>query len=141
LKDEEPADNLLTSIELVLDNHNQLVEMSRLPGENEVTTIAVRTLGQVVHTIHHGLREERPLYSLLTSIELVLDNHNHLVEMSRLPGENEVTTITVRTLGQVVHTIHHGLREEWPLYSLLTSIELMLDYDNQWRRDEMPSVL
>ena len=36
LKDEEPADNLLTSIELVLDNHNQLVEMNRLPGENEV---------------------------------------------------------------------------------------------------------
>jgi len=38
LKDEEPvAHNLLTSIELVLDNHNQLVEMNRLPGENEVT--------------------------------------------------------------------------------------------------------
>jgi len=36
LKEEEPSDNLLTSIELVLDNHNQLVEMNRLPGENEV---------------------------------------------------------------------------------------------------------
>jgi len=36
LKDEEPADNLLTSIELVLDNHNQLVELNRMPGENEV---------------------------------------------------------------------------------------------------------
>jgi len=38
LKDEEPVENLLTSIELVLDNHNQLVEMNRLPGENEVTS-------------------------------------------------------------------------------------------------------
>ena len=38
LKDEEPAVNLLTSIELVLDNHNQLVEMNRLPGENEVVS-------------------------------------------------------------------------------------------------------
>ena len=36
LEDEEPTHNLLTSIELVLDNHNQLVEMNRLPGENEV---------------------------------------------------------------------------------------------------------
>ena len=85
------------------------------------------------HRQRHGLKDEEPADNLLTSIELVLDNHNHLVEMSRLPGENDVTTIAVRTLGQVVHTIHHGLREEWPLYSLLTSIELVLDYDNQWR--------
>jgi len=41
LKEEEPADNLLTSIELVLDNHNQLVEMNRLPGENEVCSCSL----------------------------------------------------------------------------------------------------
>lgn len=45
LKDEEPADNLLTSIELVLDNHNQLVEMNRLPGENEVASCSLLMQG------------------------------------------------------------------------------------------------
>lgn len=35
--DEGLPNDLLTSIELVLDNHNQLVEINRLPGENEVS--------------------------------------------------------------------------------------------------------
>lgn len=38
--DEGIPNDLLTSIELVLDNHNQLVEINRLPGENEIGMVA-----------------------------------------------------------------------------------------------------
>jgi len=43
------------------------------------------------HQLANGLAQEDLDDSVLTSTELVLDNHNQLVEINRFPGENDVS--------------------------------------------------
>lgn len=37
--DQKELDDVVTSTELVLDSHGQLIEMNRVPGENEVCNL------------------------------------------------------------------------------------------------------
>jgi len=42
--EEDMASDILMSVELVLDNHDQLCEINRLPGENEASIVSFACL-------------------------------------------------------------------------------------------------
>ena len=47
---------------------------------------------------HQGVSQQKELDDILISTELVLDSHHQLIEINRVPGENDVSVISDLTV-------------------------------------------